>query len=296
MTLTHYLAMQGEDAIITHTNDYVFIATVERVENKNGSNGNPPKVQLLLEETLRGNPLPPTLNTAWPPFPHDVDWVGEGAEERIEKWAQRPLIGPDEGETYIFVGSAYQNSFHLSPIGCFPYSPEKLAWAKAAIEKGRKIKAELEEEQRQTKEMEEKRLQNWKEKLDKADLQSLSQKAGFIATGRVMTEIIPGKSMRFEIEKILKGIPPESAAKQYEDGKYFLEIRNIPGEAHFALYQSRAVPTNFPKSFLFFLNLDYTPPPNVYGIDRYRLIDNDYSIHPATAEKIAAIQEHLKNE
>ncbi len=236
MTWDHYLAMQGEDAVIVQTNNEVFIATVEKIENINSTNSNPPKLLLSVEEVLRGSNIPRSIEAIWRPFPNDIDTGGREAEQK--QWDETKLTGPNVGEKFIFVGEmgktpyGKEGTFYISPIGRFPYSAEKLAWAKVAIENGKKVMAQRELEQRQIKETEEKRLQDWDKKLEKADINKLTQKADFI----VVAKVVSGAT-GFEVQQILKGKPPESAAQRYVGGRYFFNLKGAPEDTVSILYK-----------------------------------------------------------
>ena len=137
MTLEHYLALQGEGAVISQTQWDVIVAVINKVVNRDTTNGNPPIVELNIEECLRGNLKPGICTSVWQPFPHDVDWVGDDTEELIKAWAARPLKGPDEKTKMILVGNfdKEKNRFMVSALGRFEYSEARKKWALENIQR-----------------------------------------------------------------------------------------------------------------------------------------------------------------
>lgn len=139
MTLEHMLAQQPPAERIAATDWDVLDATVAVVSTHAATNGEPPRVQLFVNETLRGpQRRSPELWTVWAPFPHDVDWSGGDAEKLIAAWAARPLQGPAVGERFVILGERMADgTFRVSAVGRFPFTEQMLAEARAAVARPR---------------------------------------------------------------------------------------------------------------------------------------------------------------
>lgn len=138
----------SDEMLIGDTQYDVIIATIQRSGDESATNGNPPKVELLVTEVLRGNVQLRVLQARWLPEPHGIDWVGSGAEELRQQWAAAPLKGPTAGEKLILIGFTDSGYYEWSdPEGAkwflvhyrcrYPFSEEKRAWVLQVIEKGR---------------------------------------------------------------------------------------------------------------------------------------------------------------
>lgn len=127
---THMWAMMGEEAVIEQSDLDVIVATIARAEDGPRTNADPPHLTIKVTEVLRGDEtLIGQHEAVWLPFPHDVDWVGDDASQRIASWQAQPLKGPEERERFLLVGDMDNlNVFQISPIGRFPYSEERRVW------------------------------------------------------------------------------------------------------------------------------------------------------------------------
>lgn len=133
-----YLVSRDSAAVITQTCDDVIVAKIERVSSHFSTNGNPPILELSVERILRGTLKIGQLTAIWSPGPHDIDWVGQGSGEALEKWGRQALLSPPVDKTMILVmGSApdINKRFLISPYGRFDFDSENLKWAIKAIGK-----------------------------------------------------------------------------------------------------------------------------------------------------------------
>jgi hypothetical protein len=112
----------------------IIVAEVIEVDDKEAKNSNPPKVVLSVSQVLRGNWGHQTINAVWLPIPHDIDYGGGDAKQRLEEWESIPMIGPKTGEKMILAGKFHDleesspRLFFVSPRLQFPYSEEKKQW------------------------------------------------------------------------------------------------------------------------------------------------------------------------
>ena len=137
MSAEQFLNSSNPDAVITQSRHDVIVATVLVAAPGTPTNGTPPMVEIKVQEVLSGKMSRTPARAVWQPAPHDVDWVGSGADARIAEWAARLLPGPASGTAWILVGSLDTTSregvFLVSPLGRFEYSEERRAWALRAL-------------------------------------------------------------------------------------------------------------------------------------------------------------------
>ncbi len=81
-----------EESLLRNPAYDILVVTVLAVEAADATNGNPPRVELRVEEVLRGEDRGPTLTVTWqaPVFHEDVKDPGGVTED----WKARPLAGP----------------------------------------------------------------------------------------------------------------------------------------------------------------------------------------------------------
>jgi len=138
MSVEQFLQTSNPEAVITQSRHDVIVATVLVAAKGTPTNGTPPMVEIEVREVLSGKMTRAPARALWEPVPHDVDWVGSGADARIADWAAHPLPGPAAGTVWILVGSLDTTSgqggiFRVSPRGRFEYSEERRAWALRAL-------------------------------------------------------------------------------------------------------------------------------------------------------------------
>jgi hypothetical protein len=136
------------DEELIRTGGYdIVVATVVTVEDQHATHGMPPKLKLSIEEVLHGGVKTGAMDALWCPPGHDVDWVGDGATERLTQWAATLLKGPRVGSRMILIGNigegtvpdhtlqAYpqdwrsnKGKFCVASRCRYPYSDEKRKW------------------------------------------------------------------------------------------------------------------------------------------------------------------------
>lgn len=90
----------------------ILVVTVDKINNDNTTNENPPKGRFSVDEVLRGKIKNKNLNLIWraPDRPYDhEEWTKESNTKPFEwyrrplkkEWYKTPLIGPKEGEKLI---------------------------------------------------------------------------------------------------------------------------------------------------------------------------------------------------
>lgn len=113
----------------------VVVARVEKSDGGPHTKGKPPRVRVVVEQTLGGEAPPvqsETWTLLWRPGFHGVDWGGAEAEARIRTWEAEPYPAPAPGSRWILV-------FPTSGEGGFgpkyrhPATDATLAWARRAI-------------------------------------------------------------------------------------------------------------------------------------------------------------------
>jgi hypothetical protein len=138
MSFEQFLQTSNPEAVIAQSRHDVIVARVLVAAKGTPTNGAPPMVEIEVQEVLSGKMSRAPARALWEAVPHDVDWVGSGADARIAEWAARPLPGPDAGTVWILVGSldtarGREGIFLVSPRGRFEYSEERRAWALRAL-------------------------------------------------------------------------------------------------------------------------------------------------------------------
>jgi hypothetical protein len=138
MSFEQFLHTSDPEAVIAQSRHDVIVARVLVAAKGTPTNGTPPVVEIEVQEVLSGKMSRAPAHALWEAVPHDVDWVGSGADARIAEWAARPLPGPAAGTAWILVGSLDTTSgregiFRVSPRGRFEYSEQRRAWALRAL-------------------------------------------------------------------------------------------------------------------------------------------------------------------
>jgi hypothetical protein len=138
MSFEQFLQTSNPEAVIAQSRHDVLVARVLVAAEGTPTNGTPPMVEIEVQEVLSGKMSRAPARALWEAVPHDVDWVGPGADARIAEWAARPLPGPAAGTTWILVGSLdttrpQEGIFLVSPRGRFEYSEQRRAWALQAL-------------------------------------------------------------------------------------------------------------------------------------------------------------------
>ncbi len=205
----------------------VIVATIEQVNDQDATNGNPPRVTLLVEKALQGDLKPGRHEARWLPGSHDIDYTGGDSTARLQAWASKPLRGPGVGAKMILMGSmgnmygtrapysSGTDSFLVFTRCRYPYSEEKLARVLDIIEKGKverkeRNEAESREREKQKKAWEDKFIR-WKEEINTDQIIRLTKKADLIAIG--------SSDGRSELN-VLKG----TKRMRYRDNKYFADV------------------------------------------------------------------------
>ncbi len=147
-SLEDMLSMGGEDAILLDTSWDVIRARILGVAG-GSTKGDPPQLELEVQEVLRGGLRIDRRRAIWEPFPHDIDWLDGSTEERIARWEAETLGGPPRGTSWILVGPTVHDSlgtiFLVSALGRFPSDPERDAWTRAALARAPVLRAEAAE-------------------------------------------------------------------------------------------------------------------------------------------------------
>lgn len=117
----------------------ILVVTVLTVEAEGATNGNPPKVELRVEEVLRGDDHGPTVTGTWqaPIFHEDTKEAGGVTEA----WKARPLAGPEVGANLIVfsIGPAEATGVQSWSVYRFSVQNRAAAVEHAATERSARI-------------------------------------------------------------------------------------------------------------------------------------------------------------
>ena len=285
----------SDEALVANSAFAIIVASIEQVDDQGASNGEPPKVTLLVSEVLRGNMQPGRLRARWLPFPHDIDYGGGDSEERLGKWTARPLSGPKLGLKMILIGrmgngyltrAKYADSaeaFLVSARCRFTYSDEKRDWVLAAIKEGEKAER-YQQEERVTREAEElRKRREWEERVDHADIASLCKEATDIIIGPFLSRsemVSAGPSywqLSFTVSNRLRGAALDSKTR---DGKEMVSLEVFHTELK--VYDPRTLE----GEMLVFIKRRED--------GELVLVDTEIGIMPATESRIKAVRSALE--
>jgi hypothetical protein len=117
----------------------ILVATVFAVEAADATNGNPPRVELRVEEVLRGEDRGPTVMVTWqaPVFHEDI----MDSEGVTEAWKARPLTGPEVAAKLIVFSIGPAQAAAVQAWSVYRFSPQNRAVAleHAATERSARI-------------------------------------------------------------------------------------------------------------------------------------------------------------
>ena len=105
----------------------ILVITMLAVEDEHATNGNPPKVQLSVEEVIRSEKRTPTVTATWqaPVFHEDLKEAGGVTDA----WKRRPLKGPEVGTKLIVFSIGPASSAGIQAWSVYRFSPENRATA-----------------------------------------------------------------------------------------------------------------------------------------------------------------------
>lgn len=132
--------MIASDAdMLGHPNHSVVVSIIKDVDDANATYGDPPKVELLISEVLKGNIGTGEIKAIW--APRGYDHLGG---KNFEKWANNPLKGPIVGSKMILLGEFIKEEsgdnkeiFYVSPRCRYPFSEEKRKWVLETIKQAK---------------------------------------------------------------------------------------------------------------------------------------------------------------
>ncbi len=103
----------------------ILVVTVLAVEAAGATNGNPPRVELRVEEVLRGEDRGPTVMVTWqaPVFHEDVKASGGFTEA----WKARPLAGPEIAAKLIVFSIGPAEAAGVQAWSVYRFSPQNRA-------------------------------------------------------------------------------------------------------------------------------------------------------------------------
>ncbi|HLC76517.1 MAG TPA: hypothetical protein VJB82_05405 [Candidatus Peribacterales bacterium] len=227
MTFDHFLSFGDMEGRIAGSNYDVVVATVESVSTPVATNKNPPLVTLQIHDVLRGDKTLDRHCAIWAPFPHDVDYVGGGSQERIAQWEKQPLEGPAVGKKMILLGEKSERNgdpiFWISPVGHFDFTDQNLESAINAIKEGEEKKQQYKREQEALLQKNNAEVAAWRNQFTSEEIKEFTQNADFVGRGKSGTMEISSTDhwVTFNIEKIFKG----EKKKEYRGEIYFVNVR-----------------------------------------------------------------------
>ena len=118
------LVAQNESLLDNPAYD-ILVATVFAVEAADATNGNPPRVELRVEEVLRGEDRGPTVMVTWqaPVFHEDI----MDSEGVTEAWKARPLTGPEVAAKLIVFSIGPAQAAAVQAWSVYRFSPQNRA-------------------------------------------------------------------------------------------------------------------------------------------------------------------------
>lgn len=135
----------SDESLLRDWSRDVYVVSVKSVDDKGATNGKPPHVVLLIEESLRGEAKAGTELTAiWHPFPHDIDT--ECRHQELAAWQARALAGPKVGDKLIVLEYLpwLKDPFSVSPRCRFPLSDQKRNWVATLMGDWKRLRKEAE--------------------------------------------------------------------------------------------------------------------------------------------------------
>ena len=225
---------KGAPYLGTRAGDVV-VATVERVENRRATNGNPPRVTLRIHEVLRGDPMRDRTNAIWEPTPNGFDF-GDPAilSAALAKWEKAPLESPKVGAKFVLWGECIEDkdakakskqsepsaaTFAAWSWNAYPYSEEKRAWAVDDIRKAAEERRQEAERRAAEKRALEQARAKWREKTGARELREYSAAADLVIVGRISSEYVSGP-LTFKVTRRLKG----TLSKTWQDGEEYFSV------------------------------------------------------------------------
>lgn len=247
-SLEHVL--EDED-LIRGGSYFVIVAIVENVEKLFGTNGNPPKVLLNVQDVLEGNMELGRIQGICLPFPHDIDYDGGDSSERLEKWSKLSLKSLEKGSKMILIGRLQTNhsgfsEFYISSRCRFIFSEEKHLWVLKNIEAGRNSRLKFQKEKQELIQAEEEKRTNWIQAKSTVSIPNLLSSSDFVGVGSIYNSGL----IYSQIKLILKGGKREDFPKDF-----FVWNLNILKEDYEILFSNNHfTPTyHINRNFLFFL-------------------------------------------
>lgn len=138
----------GDEELLGDWRRDVYVVTVKSVEDEGCTNGNPPRLVLVVKEALQGDAKPgQELDALWMPVQHDIDTSGR--EEELKRWSETPLAGPKAGAELLVMSQNLERGgpFRVSFRCRYEPTPKRIEWARGAVAKdwkGRREKADAE--------------------------------------------------------------------------------------------------------------------------------------------------------
>jgi hypothetical protein len=180
----------------------IIVAVVRGVSTHRPTYGNPPRVELDIQERLRGDPKVKRSPARWQPPSHDIDYVGGDSAERLREWKARPMPQPEVGCKWILWGKfgSPQTGFVVWSDPRLPYSEDSRREALGMIQEGeqwlRRTRAEYAARCAARAEAQAK----WRARVSAKDIERYCKEADFVAIGKYA-----GRYSGFEVSEVLKG-------------------------------------------------------------------------------------------
>lgn len=132
-TMEHFFP---DEELLLHYGVVAVAEVIAIVDPDADTNKNPPKLEIQITEVIRGDIRTGQYEALWRPFPHDVDWVGEGAREALERWGRRLNPPPILHSKWIVAGDLSATGFHIAPRCRYEFDEARLARVKRAVIEG----------------------------------------------------------------------------------------------------------------------------------------------------------------
>jgi hypothetical protein len=205
----------------------VVVARVVAVADRGATNGNPPRVELRVEEVLRGDPKLDRRQTVWQPVSPFLCLTG--AEKAYALWQAAPLAGPRAGDRLIVWGSVEKTKdgprFVARANNALADTATNRDWAVRTIRATAAYHAAAAAKAAADARAQRQRVQRWQVRTSPEDLRKLARQADFVGVGKIVSGSGPG--FQFRVTEILKG----KQQRKYADGSYYVGLEVPAGVA-----------------------------------------------------------------
>ena len=176
--------------VTQHRRGDAVVATVKKVSEHEGTNKNPPTVELEVHEVLRGDAELNRTSAVWKPAPMGILCpVGLDMKKLTKDWEDKKLAGPKVGDKLILWGEMSGDKkkpvFEAFTWEIYPFSDEKKTWAVKTIKAIEEEIRRADERRAAEQKAKAKALADWRAKVTTDDLTKYAAEADVVLVGRI---------------------------------------------------------------------------------------------------------------